>query len=350
VGELASGRQAGLPIAAAAGGMLLPALIYLAFNRSGETTAGRGIPMATDIAFALGIVTLLGRSIPVGLKVFLAAFAIVDDLGAVAVIALFYSGTIHLVPLGVAGLIVAGLASLSLARVRYVTPYLAAGVALWLALHESGVHPTIAGVLVAIWIPSRTRIDAAQFASRARQLVGEFEEAETGDLLVITSKGQQEAIHALERASEQVQAPLLRLEHALQPLVRYLIMPLFAFANAGIRLVGDDQPIIVAPVAAGIVAGLVLGSRSESSCSPGSRCGSASPSCRLEPLGDSFTAPRGSGGIGFTMSLFVAALAFPDSTVRSAKAGILLGSVAAGVVGVIVLRSAARRAAAGDTS
>jgi NhaA family Na+:H+ antiporter len=343
VGELASRRQASLPIAAAIGGMVVPAAIYWSINPGGEASMGWGIPMATDIAFALGILTLLGQGVPIGLKVFLTALAIVDDMGAVIVIALFYSDTPHLLPLALAGATLAGLVTLNLLGVKQVTAYLAGGVLLWLALHETGIHPTIAGVLLALTIPSRTRINAAEFSGRARGLLDEFDRAETGDLLVITSKGQQEAVHALERASEHVQAPLLRLEHGLQPMVQYGIMPLFALANAGVRFGGSGERLVT-PVTAGIIAGLLIGKPLGiflfSWLAVRWRLGEL-------PAGTSWRLLHGVawlGGIGFTMSLFVAALAFGSTMLIPAKTGILLGSGAAAAVGMLLLRRELSRA------
>ena len=338
VGELASIRQATLPIAAAIGGMLVPALVYLAVNPSRPEAAGWGIPMATDIAFALGVLMLLGPRIPIGLKVFLTALAIVDDMGAVVVIALFYSDSLHLVPLAIAAGCVLLLVVLNASRIRRLLPFLVVGIVLWFALHESGIHATIAGVVLALTIPVRTRINAEEFSSQARGLLAEFDKAETGDLLVITSKGQQEAIHALERASEGVQAPLLRLEHGLQPLVQYGIMPLFAFANAGVRLAGADASPL-APVTLGVFLGLVIGK-------PLGITLFAWLAVRLRlaalPAETTWRALHGVawlGGIGFTMSLFIAAQAFGETShLFPAKVGILLGSTIAGTVGAILLR------------
>lgn len=340
VGELATVRQAALPIAAALGGMLLPALLYIAMNPGGPGAAGWGIPMATDIAFALGILMLLGSRIPLGLKVFLTALAIVDDMGAVVVIAVFYSGALHVVPLVLSVSCVLVLIGLNAGRVRRLLPYVVVGLVLWLALHDAGIHPTIAGVILALSIPSRTRINAEEFSARARTLLSEFEHAETGDLLVLTSTGQQEAVHALERAAEHVQAPLLRLEHGLQPVVQYAIMPLFAFANAGVRLGGTEGSLFTS-VTAGILLGLIVGK-------PAGIMLFSWLAVRLNlatlPPGTSWRFIHGAawlGGIGFTMSLFIAAQAFEGTALLvPAKAGILLGSTTAGVLGAIVLRRA----------
>lgn len=343
VGELASPRQAALPIAAAAGGMLVPALLYYLVNPAGPASAGWGIPMATDIAFALGVLSLLGRSIPLGLKIFVTALAIVDDMGAVVVVALFYSGAPGLGPLGLAAAILAALIALNAAGVRQVTPYLLGGALLWLAMHDAGMHATIAGVLLAFAIPSRTRINALEFSSRARDLVDEFDQAETGDLLVLTSKGQQEALHALEKASEEVQAPLLRLEHGLQPLVQYVIMPAFALANAGVRVTGDPGGPLLTSATAGVVLGLVAGK-------PLGIMLFSWLAVRLRlavlPSGTSWGHLHGAawlGGIGFTMSLFIAALAFREAMLPPAKIGILAGSAIAGLTGIGVLWVVTRR-------
>ena len=346
VGELASARRAAFPIVAAIGGMLVPALLYLAFNPTGQASAGWGIPMATDIAFALGILSLLGPRVPLGLKVFLTALAIVDDLGAVIVIAIFYTGTTHVVPLLLAGVTLGALALLNVAGVRRLTPYLVLGLVLWFTVHEAGIHSTIAGVLLALTIPSHTRINAVEFSNRARELIVEFDRAETGDLLVITSKGQQEAIHALEMTSEQVQAPLLRLEHLLHGPVQYGIMPLFAFANAGVRVVGTESSLVL-PVSLGVMSGLLLGK-------PVGILLFSWLAVRLKvavlPAETSWRLIGGVAclaGIGFTMSLFVAALAFNAPELqRSAKLGIIAASTMAGLVGAFTLRRAIPRTGA----
>lgn len=346
VGELAAPRKAALPIAAALGGMLVPALLYWTINPSGEASGGWAIPMATDIAFALGILALLGSAVPLGLKVFLTALAIVDDMGAVIVIALFYSGTVQLVPLVVAGGCVLALSLLNLAGIRRLAPYLIVGLVLWVAVHEAGIHSTIAGVVLALTIPAHTRINAAEFSSRASELIADFDRAETGDLLVITSKGQQEAIHALEVTSEEVQAPLLQLEHSLHGLVQYAIMPVFAFANAGVRFVGIEASFAT-PVTLGIAAGLIIGK-------PLGILLLSGLAVRLRvavlPAETSWRLLGGAaclGGIGFTMSLFIAALAFssPD-LLRSAKIGIMAASTVAGVLGALALRLVLPKAAA----
>lgn len=336
-GELASPRQAALPIAGAIGGMVLPAALYLSLAHEGVQVRGWGIPMATDIAFALGTLSLIAPRAPAGLKVFLAALAIVDDMGAVVVIALFYTHAIAWSPLMIAVLIFAALLALNALKVRRLAPYLILGAGLWVFVHASGVHGTIAGVLVAFTIPTRTRINAAEFSEEARRVLDEFDRTETGDYVVLTSKGQQEAIDALGRASEAVTAPLLRLEQALHGVSAFVVMPLFAFSNAGVALIGSGSG---GRVAVGVVLGLIIGK-------PLGITAAAFTAVVLRlaelPAGVSWAALHACawlGGIGFTMSLFIAMLAFEDaSLLASAKLGIIVGSVVAGLVAAVILRA-----------
>ena len=342
VGELSSRRGAALPFFAALGGMVIPTLLYLAIA-PGTASQGWAIPMATDIAFALGVLAVLGSRVPTALKVFLTAIAVVDDLGAVLVIALFYTRDLHLDALILAGLLLGLLCLLNRWRVRALAPYLVIGAGLWLALHESGLHATLAGIGLALTVPTRTLIDAAQFSARARALTDEFDAAETGDLQVLTSQGQQEALHQLEQTAERVQSPLLRLEHRLQPVVHFGILPLFAFANAGIRLVAPEAA--PGPITFGVAVGLVLGKP----------IGITLASWLAIRSGVAVLPPRTTwplihgaawlGGIGFTVSLFVAVLAFgstPDQ-LYAAKLGILAGSTVAGGVGAFLLTRAAAK-------
>ena len=342
-GELASPRNAALPIAGAIGGMIVPALAYFAFNPTGPAAAGWGVPMATDIAFALGALALIAPRAPTGAKVFLAALAIVDDMGAVLVIAIFYSDAIDWRAAASAGATLAALVALNRARVRWLWPYLLLGAVLWVFVHESGVHATIAGVLLAATIPTRNRINAVEFSHEARALLDEFDRTETGDLLVLTSKGQQEALFALERASEAGNVPLLRLEHGLHNVTAFLVMPIFAAANAGVAIGG---PVHDLNVALGIAAGLVLGK-------PIGIITASVVAVRLGianlPDGVSWRmlhAYSWLGGIGFTMSLFIAMLAFDDpALVDAAKLGILGSSLAAGVAAAFLIRRVDGKAA-----
>ncbi|HEY9228479.1 MAG TPA: Na+/H+ antiporter NhaA [Gemmatimonadaceae bacterium] len=350
VGELSSLKQAVLPIAAAVGGMIVPATIYAAFNIGGPGARGWGIPMATDIAFALGVLALLGDRIPTGLRVFLAALAIVDDLGAVLVIALFYTAGISGTALIAAGLVFTILVICNLAGVRHPMIYAALGVALWLAVLNSGVHATIAGVLLAVAIPSRTMINEDTFVLRAEAALFEFRTASIPNAAtVLSNPRQQEALHTLERVVEAVQSPLLRIEHSLHKPVAFGIMPLFAFANAGVRF---DAAVfaslswrIVLGVAMGLVAGKTIGIflTARAAVASGAAVLPANVGWR-RIFGVSWL-----GGIGFTMSLFVATLAFgPGALLDSAKLGILGASLVAGVAGGTLLGRMPRGASAND--
>ncbi len=341
-GELSSARQAMLPIACAIGGMVVPAAIYLIFNFGGSGSHGWGIPMATDIAFALGALNLVAPQAPIGAKVLLTALAIVDDIGAVLVIAFFYSEAIVWSALGGAALTLLVLIGLNRIGVRRLWPYLLGGVVLWYFVHESGVHATIAGVALAFTIPTHTRINAAEFSREARSLLDRFDRKETGDLQVLTSGGQQESLFALERASEGVAAPILRLEHALHNFSAFVVMPLFAFANAGVRIELSMQH---AEIGLGILAGLIIGK--PVGIVSGALVAVKTGIARLPQavnwrslLGYAFLA-----GIGFTMSLFVAMLAFADTAlVDAAKRGIIVGSLFAGVAGAVILKIGSRNA------
>ena len=235
-GELASLQRAALPITGALGGMVVPALLYASLNAGSAGAPGWGVPMATDIAFALGVLALLGDRVPVGIRVFLAALAIVDDIGAVLVIALFYAGGIAWGALGLAGALLLLAIGANAAGVRRPWAYGAIGLALWMAVLASGVHATIAGVLLAMTIPARTRIDEAQFLRRGRRALAHFEVEHDEGASALRDPEYQAAAQALERLSEQLQPPLLRLEHSLHGVVAFGIMPLFALANAGVPL------------------------------------------------------------------------------------------------------------------
>jgi NhaA family Na+:H+ antiporter len=317
-GELASPRQAALPIAGAVGGMVVPALIYIGLTFDTPGARGWGIPMATDIAFALGTLALVAPGAPTGAKVFLAALAIVDDMGAVMVIALFYTSTVQWSALAVSAGILVALVLLNRLGVRRLMPYLLLGVGLWFFVHESGVHATVAGVLLAFTIPTRTRINARQFSTRARELLDEFDSTETGDLQVLTSKGQQETLFASFAA--------------------FVVMPLFAVANAGVPLTALPADMSVALAAGlGLAVGKPLGITLAAWLTV--RAGLASLPHRVNWL--TLHACAWLGGIGFTMSLFIATLAFSGTVLLDeAKVGVLAGSLVAGIVAVLVMRRA----------
>jgi NhaA family Na+:H+ antiporter len=338
VGELASLRRAALPLAAALGGMLVPALLYVAVNGSGPGSRGWGIPMATDIAFALGVLALLGPRIPLSLKIFLTALAIVDDIGAVLVIAVFYTADLSVTALLWGGLLYLLLLVCNWAGVRHPAPYGLLGMGLWLAFLQSGVHATVAGVLLAFTIPARTRIDANEFLTRSRRALNRFAAAGVAGANVLTSKTHQESLLALEGAAEAAQAPLQKLEEKLHGTVAFGIMPLFALANAGVPLSGGMQAL-GSPIGLGIILGLVVGKPLGITLFAwlATRAGVAE-----RPADASWRMLHGAGwlgGIGFTMSLFIAGLAFESAVVLTqAKLGILAASLLAGAVGWLLLR------------
>ena len=339
-GELSSSKQAALPIACAIGGMIVPAAFYWIFNMSGPGASGWGIPMATDIAFALGALALIAPRAPIGAKVFLAALAIVDDMGAVLVIALFYSSGIAWGALGGAAVVLLILVGLNALGVRHLWPYLLGGLVLWYFVHESGIHATVAGVVLAFTIPTHTRINAVEFSREARALLDRFERKETGDFGVLTSKGQQETLFALERASEGVTAPILTLEQALHNFSAFVVMPLFAFANAGVRIGG---PIEHAEIVLGVLAGLIIGKPLGITAAALVTVKSGIAKLPDDVSWASLVGYACLAGIGFTMSLFIAMLAFDDvAPLGAAKIGILAGSLLAAGGGAIILKTIGR--------
>jgi NhaA family Na+:H+ antiporter len=299
--------------------------------------------MATDIAFTLGVVALLGRRVPLSLKIFLTAVAIADDLMAVLVIAIFYSGALNFIALGLGFGLLGVLMACNFLGVRSLLVYLGLGLLVWVAFLQSGIHATIAGVLVAWTIPARIRINPALFAAQASALLEHFArnctpEGQAGPM--ITQESQQSAIAELEDLCEGVQAPLQRLESALHTPVAFIIVPIFALANAGVALSLSGLSGQSLPVVNGIVAGLVLGKPLGLMLTSFLVVRSG-----LSDLPEGVTWRHLSGasvlcGIGFTMSLFVASLGFGSGVLlEAAKVGILLASLVAGVVGYLVLRS-----------
>ncbi|KQR70775.1 sodium:proton antiporter [Pedobacter sp. Leaf176] len=294
-GELSSVKSAALPVIAALGGMLVPALIYTVFNKETETGGGWGIPMATDIAFALAIIAMLGNSVPTSLKIFLAALAIVDDLGAILVIAIFYTNQIHFEYLAMAGGVLVLLSLMNYFGVKHLVFYLIPGIFLWYFIHHSGIHATIAGVLLAFTIPTN---------------------------------------------DTDVESPLEKLEHALTVPVNYLVMPVFALANTNITFQKEMLSGLVSPLGLGIIAGLFVGKTIGVTCF-------SWLAVKLKwadlPTGAGWKHVLGLGmlaGIGFTMSIFIALLSFSDALhVSEAKFAILTASILSGVVGFVFLKS-----------
>ena len=334
VGELRTWAQAVLPAIAALGGMIVPALLFAAFNGGGSAAHGWGIPMATDIAFCIGVLQLLRSRIPHSLIVFVTVLAIFDDIGGILVIALFYGQGLHVPWLLAAGGLTLVLVALSRAQVRHALVYAAVGGLLWLALHHSGIHATIAGVVVGLAIPVRSRTESrTALAALAAYTARLLERSPEPDL-------ESDALLEIEGALEELEPPLTRFVHLLHPWVAYVVMPLFALANAGVDLRQLQVAQLVGPVAIGTAAGLVLGKL------VGIFTFTAiAVRAKLAPMPGAVSHAKLAGvslaaGIGFTVALFIASLAFPGHPefLDEAKVGIMGGSLLAGVAGALVLR------------
>jgi len=339
-GELSDFRKAILPLSAAVGGMVFPALIFLIFNHGGIASRGWGIPMATDIAFALGILSLLGKRVPLSLKVFLAALAIADDLGAVLVIAFFYTSDISIINISVGVLFLGILLSANYLGVRSTLFYGLIGIGgVWLAFLMSGVHATIAGVLAAVAIPARTKIDEGVFVERLDKLTREFHAIPPNDVTLL-EPGQYELVSKIGRLAQAANTPLQNLENQLHPWVAFLVMPLFAFSNAGIQLSLEVfNKAFFEGVSMGVLTGLVAGKFLGIMlfCWITVRL-------RIAAFPEGWRWSHMSGiallaGIGFTMSLFITSLAYTDEAlITEAKVGIFIASLISGIGGYILLR------------
>lgn len=340
VGELANLRQAALPIVAAIGGMVVPALIYFAINPEGDAARGWGIPMATDIAFALGAIALLASRVPKALITFLVALAIVDDLGAVVVIAVFYTETIATGWLITAAILFGLLMVLNVAGIRKITPYFIIAVFLWYAMFESGVHATLAGVLGAFSVPARPKYNPDRFSEQMKKMIARFDSSQVPGKSIMNNDELRGIVHSMESGALQVQTPLQRLEHAWHLPVAYLVIPVFALFNAGIPIefssLGETlaHPVTLG-VSMGLIAGKVLGISGFSWLALKAGIGSL-------PAGTKFNQIIGVsllGGIGFTMSIFIAELGFAHQPemLLMAKTGILFASLFAGISGFIWL-------------
>lgn len=332
-GELSSARKAALPIIAAAGGMLVPALIFLALNAGGPGQHGWGVPVATDIAFALGVLALVRSRIPAGLRVFLMALAIADDIGAMLVIAVAYSSGLHLPWLAAALVPLAALVALNRMRVDSPWPYAVAGLAFWFCFLGSGLHPTVSGVIVALTIPASALLPTERFVAGARERIDEIERCHVPGAHVLQT-GEGSLKRLVGRSARYSLAPLQRMEDALAPLVDFGVLPLFALANAGVALGGIGRDGLLAPVGLGVVLGLVIGKQAGVTLAAwiAVKLGAA----RL-PDGVGWRHVYGAAwlaGIGFTMSMFIANLAFHDPALADqAKLGVMAASVIAGAGG-----------------
>lgn len=338
-GELSNPRKALLPIGAAIGGMLVPAIIYFTLNPSGEAQDGWGIPMATDIAFALGVLHLLGNKIPLSVKVFLTALAIVDDLGAVLVIAFFYTSDISSLSLliGLGFILIMYLGNKM--GVRSVLFYVIFGIiGVWTAFLLSGVHATIASVLAAFTIPANMKLKEDRYIAKIQNYLTKFKSSDRNDEIPTLTNDQLHILDEVKRDTDKIIPPLQRLEHAMHPMVTFLILPIFALANAGISLAIDSEQLFSTNVAIGVALGLLIGKV----------VGIVGftwllVKLKIAPFPDGMNLRNLFGlsllaGIGFTMSLFITSLAFTsEEYIAQAKIGIFAASIVAGVLGYILL-------------
>jgi NhaA family Na+:H+ antiporter len=338
-GELASPRKAVLPIAGAIGGMVVPAVVYLTLNAGGPGAHGWGVPVATDIAFALGIMALLGDRVPVGLKVFLTALAIVDDIGAILVIAVFYTDQIVLTSLLAGGLVFLVSIVANVSGVRNPIVYFILGMVVWLAFLSSGIHATLAAVLMAFTIPARSRLQGETFLSRMESLLVHLRAMGVPGGRRLLAAKHLHVLHEMERVLERSTPPLQDLEHVLAPLVTFVVLPVFALANAGVTLGGGLTESLSSPVGLGIVLGLFLGKQVGITAFSW-----LAVKLKLADLPSGvgwgqLHAVSILGGIGFTMSLFVSGLAFSTPQLADvSKIAILSASLISGVTGWLLLR------------
>lgn len=345
VGELSSFKQALLPIVGAIGGMIVPVVIYFTLAKDTDYIGGAAIPMATDIAFSLGVLAMLGRRVPISLKIFLTTLAVVDDIGGIVVIAAFYSTHIEAILLVYAACLFGVLLLGALMRIKSKIFYLLIGGVIWFLFLNSGIHPTIAGVLVAFCVPATPVFAPKKYIKIIRSSIGHFrgEDDDSLSRRSILTKAQMNWLKEIESASDKVISPLQELEDSLHPIVNYFIVPLFAFANAGIFLLDVDPATIVEGISLAIICGLVIGKF------VGIFAFSwLTVKLRLAPMPDHanwkmMASVAMLGGIGFTVSLFIATLSFgsPDphhvDLLNHAKLGIVVGSLLSGIIGFVML-------------
>lgn len=340
-GELSSFRKASLPVVAAVGGMATPALIYLFFNRSGDSLIGWGVPMATDIAFALGVLALLGRRVPAELRVFLLGLAVVDDLGAIAIIAVFYTESIHWANLGLGMALFLVIAGCLRFGIRSLGFYLILCVVMWQFFLESGIHATLAGVLVAAIIPAKPDLHRKEYAAAVEDHLHDFRLAMAND----DEEKAQSVVEQIETLSRGTEGPMERLENIVHPWVSFVVLPLFALANAGVIITSDAlSEALGSTITLGVAIGLLLGN-------PLGVLGMTWLAVRVGlgelPSSVTWRHVLGAGflaGIGFTVAIFIAGIAFDDpALVNQAKMGIFGASFVAGVAGYLFLRFAGGR-------
>ena len=339
-GELSTLKKASMPIAAAIGGMVIPALFYvfMTFNHP-EYMTGWGIPMATDIAFALGLLALLGDRVSINLKIFLTALAIADDLGAVMVIAAFYTESIDFTELLYAGFFLAVLVIANLAGIRRTIFYGLVGfIGVWIAFVFSGVHATIAGVLIALTIPAKTKIGENEYMKKLAIYLDKFKREQPDDESTLLTPKQAHLISDIETLNDEAHTPLQKLEHALHPVTAYFILPIFALSNAGVHIEGSIMTMLIHPISLGIIVGLVLGKFIGISL-----FAQLVVKLKISVLPEGMTWKQVYGvaflaGIGFTMSMFISDLAFKDEEFKQiAKVGIMAASFISAALGMIWL-------------
>ncbi len=342
-GQLSSVKQAALPFFGAIGGMIVPALIFFAFNAGKPTEAGWGIPMATDIAFALGVLSLLGNKVPLSLKVFLTALAIVDDLGAILVIAIFYTSTVNWPVLAAIAGVVGLLVLLNRMKVYSMKYYLIPSIVLWLLFLQSGIHATIAGVIIAMTIPVTARFRKSYFLHKANSTIQHIDYYDKPGVEIPNNDAQLEYVESMRRIARNSISPSRRLESALHSTVTFFIMPLFALANAGVRIDFGVLGELFNPLSFGILAGLVIGK-------PLGIFGMCRLGIKLKLCSVSKSVTWGQffsvccvGGIGFTMSIFIDNLAFSDpALIDTGKVAVLTASILAGILSFFMVRLASR--------
>jgi NhaA family Na+:H+ antiporter len=338
-GELSQWKKAVLPIGAAMGGMVIPALIYYAFNYDSGSSKGWGIPMATDIAFALGLINLVRRRIAGSVKVFITSLAVVDDIGAVLVIAFFYTSSFDAHQLYIAGGAWLVLLIANRLGVRSVFFYGFIGIGgIWVAFFYSGIHPTIAGILLAFTIPAKYRITKDQFTNRLKSLYRKYLQSDTIDMDFNTQR-EDRLLKGIRAAGDDARTPLQKIETGLYPFVYFIVMPLFAFANAGLAIDSNFFDLLLGPIGLGVIGGLLLGKVLGISII--SRLLVALGIAEL-PAGSNWKQIYGTSilaGIGFTMSLFISELAFENKEyTEAAKSAILVASALAAAIGLLVIR------------
>ncbi|MGD9808663.1 MAG: Na+/H+ antiporter NhaA [Deferribacterales bacterium] len=339
IGELSSMRKALLPIIAALGGAIVPALIYTVINMKNGNLSGWGVPMATDIAFAIGIMAMLGDRVPIQLKIFLTSLAVVDDIIAVVVIALFYTNSIAMSYLMYAGVVIVILAIMNIANVKSILVYLIVGLILWYFFLKSGVHATVAGVILAFFIPSQPRIPLMTFNKSIGIFMTELKHCTNNPDSEIPTKCQKHIFNKIIHASLSAYNPMSRLEYNLHGISAFLIMPIFAFANTGLILSGDAFSGVGSPISLGIIFGLILGKPVGIMLFV-----LVAEKIKMITIPEEINRSRLLGaailsGIGLTMSIFISGMAFSPEDAQTAKLGILIASLVAGTTGFLFLKA-----------